>query len=189
MPEFSAAASSLQRLVRRRRHRAWYHEQTTMSDPLGQMDRAWKFWLVRAWMVVPMPVYLLSVMHTARPLDWRAPWIPSHDVSTGWVVFLFVATILSWADGWLLPFYSRARRQTEDRRRRWAGSAFGRFLVRAALFHGAGIYGVVLSFKTHDVRYAVVSLAMSAMMILLLPRPECTAPLNVAGTPRSPAGP
>ncbi len=48
-----------------------------------------------------------------------------------------------------------------------------RFLVRAAVLHGAGFWGVLLSFKAHDARYAIVSLIVSSLMILLLPRPRC----------------
>jgi hypothetical protein len=147
-----------------------------MNDTGERTDGFWKFTLVRAWMLAAMLIYALLALNDARPVDWSAPWSPSKKVGTGWFVFATVAAILTWADGWLLPWFSRRRpsSQTTPSRTRWEYSAFGRFLVRAAVFHGAGIWGLLLSFKAHDARYAIVSLIVSSLMILLLPRPRCT---------------
>jgi hypothetical protein len=153
---------------------------------MEQMDGAWKFWLVRAWMLAPMPVYVLLALHDARPVDWCAPWIPSHDVGTGWFAFVTAATTLSWADGWLLPLLTR-RKLVDEHRRHWERGAFGRFLLRTALFHGAGLWGLLLSFQTHDVRYAIVSLAVSSVMVLLVPRPRSTTQSSTVDEPPSAA--
>ena len=53
--------------------------------------------------------YALLALNDARPVDRSAPWSPSKEVGTGWFVFATVAAILTWADGWLLPWFSRRR--------------------------------------------------------------------------------
>ena len=142
------------------------------------MDRPWKFWSVRGWMLAALFVYPLLVLNTARPLDWRAPWIPSSSEGSGWFPFLVIASLLSWADGWLIPWIHRRKPGVvlSAARERWLYSAHGRFLMRVAVFHGGGLYGVVLSFQTHDARYSIISTGISALMILLLPRPKPPAP-------------
>jgi len=164
-----------------------------MNDTTRQLDRAWKFWLVRAWMLAAILIYALLALNNGGPVDWRAPWVPNKEVGTGWFVFATVATILTWADGWLLPWLSRRKPPLEANasRRRFEYSAFGRFLVRAAVFHGAALWGVVLSFKAHDARYALVSLSISSVMILLLPTPKYPreSAANANGGPPPPIPP
>jgi hypothetical protein len=159
-----------------------------MTDAADQMDRPWKFWLVRGWMLAAMLIYALLALKEARPIDWSTPWI-NKEVSTGWFAFSMVVVTLSWADGWLLPWFSRRKPAGKDTpsRKPFEHSAFGRFMVRAAVFHGAGLWALVLSFRAHDARYAIVALSVSSLMVLLLPRPRCTmeqtAPRKSSQTP------
>jgi hypothetical protein len=156
-----------------------YDGRGAMEARREEMDRPWKFWLVRGLMLAALIVYLWLALDAARPLDWRALWIPSGNEGSGWFPFLVVASLLSWADGWLIPWIHRRRPGSVPNaaRERWLTSARGRFLMRIAIFHGGGIYGVTLSFLTHDARYAIISTGISALMIFLLPRPKPPAPI------------
>jgi len=165
----------LHRLVRRQIRGRWYHGPVAMNSSLEQMDRAWKFWLVRAWVLVAMLIYAVLALSDGGKVDWGVPWVPNKEVGTGWFVFVTTATILTWADGWILvPWLSRRKRtsKADASRTRFEYSAFGRFLVRAAVIHGASLWGLLLSFKTHDARYALVSVGISSVMVLLLPKPR-----------------
>ena len=152
--------------VRRRKPLRWYHRQGAMNCSPTQMDRAWKLWLVRAWMLAAMLIYAVLALKDGGRLDWAALWVPSNDVGTGWLVVATIATILTWADGWiLLPWLSRRKLASgaDASRARFEYSAFGRFLVRSAVLHGASLWGLALSFKAHDARYALVSVGMSSI--------------------------
>jgi hypothetical protein len=146
-----------------------------MNHASEQPDSAWKFWLVRAWMWAAMLIYALVALNNGGKVDWAGPWGANKEVGSGWFAFATIATILTWADAWLfLPWLSR-RKQTskaDASRVRFEYSAFGRFLVRAAVIHGASPWGCVLSFKAHDARYALVWVTISSLMILLLPKPR-----------------
>jgi hypothetical protein len=146
-----------------------------MNCSQEQTDRAWKFWLVRAWVLAAMAIYAVLALSDGGRVDWTVPWVPNKEVGTGWFVFATIATILTWADGWLLlPWLSRRKlaSSADASRARFEYSAFGRFLVRAAVLHGASLWGLALSFKAHDARYALVSVGISSIMVLLLPKPR-----------------
>jgi hypothetical protein len=141
-----------------------------LTQSTQRTNSAWKFMLVRGCLLAAMMVYAELAMSSSTALDWTAPWIPSDHF--GWFIFATVAAILSWADGWLLPWLRRRKPYPGD---------FARFLVRAGLFHGGGLWGVVLSMETRDARYAIVALVISSVMVLVLPRPRTASPISSPG--------
>ena len=153
-----------------------------MNDPVELKNRPWMFAMVRAWMLAVMSTYAYLAVHDARPVDWGAPWIPGGEGGKGWFAFTIAAVTLTWADGWLLPWFSRRKPSPRNTlsRMRWEYSAFGRFLVRVTIFHSAGVWGLALAFKVHDARYALVALVPSTLMVLLLPRPTPPTPPSAA---------
>jgi hypothetical protein len=151
---------------------------STMSETMESMEKPWKFWLVRAWMLAAISVYVLVALNRATPMDWSAPWIPDAGGRPGWFVFAAVGAVVSWADGWLIPWIHRRKPSSEpnSRQARWEYSAYGRFMMRVCVFHGGAIWGLVLSFQTRDARYSIVSAGISSLMILVLPQPRQPRP-------------
>jgi membrane protease YdiL (CAAX protease family) len=148
---------------------------TVVVHPMSQtaqIDRPWKFWLVRTFLVAATLVYVLLVLDHAKPVDWNAPWLPEAHTRSPWFYYATIAAFVSWADGWLIPWIHRKKAALSNDAARGRSRAFGRFVMRAAMFCGGAACGGSLSFLTHDGRYAIVSAAISVLMILLLPRPN-----------------
>lgn len=139
------------------------------------VDKPWKFTATRAVLLAVLLTYVCLAVSDAVPLQWRAAWIPATDSGAHWFAFASIAAILTWAEGWLLPLFSRrgaslaSRGVTGDKLKR---HEFVRFYVRACALHSGSLWGLIVSFQNHDARYAIVFAALSALMILLLPRPK-----------------
>jgi hypothetical protein len=141
---------------------------------MDQMDKPWKFTAVRAVMAAATLLYLPLVMPVAGPPRWRAPWWPSAG-RQGSFAFTMTVTLALWAYGWfLLPWLSRRklRSSAAAAANKFENAAFVSFFVRAALLYSGSPAGAGLSFESHDSRYAIIFAAVSALLILLLPKPK-----------------
>jgi hypothetical protein len=89
--------------------------------------------------------------------------------------WIFVFLLAIWLDAWLLLpwlFRRRLRAKKLGSGDRLEKALFVHFYVRACLLSGGAVLGAALSFETSDPRYAYIFAAVSALMILLLPKPK-----------------
>jgi hypothetical protein len=143
---------------------------------MDQMDKPWKYNVVRGVCLTLTALYLPLVISDAGEPNWTAPWIPGTGRGLGVLTLAAVNAVVFWANGWFLQSWLARRKKARSPEavtgNKFEHAAFGRFLVRLVLIHSGAIGGVAASFSMHDARYAIVFAIPTALMILLVPRPK-----------------
>jgi hypothetical protein len=135
------------------------------------IDRTGVARVLRMALVLSVLLYPVVAVVTLGPPAWQTPWLPSERDKAIMVMALGILGLGDAFAGWLVGSLRQPPRfmaATTDP----AAFGFVRFVVGLALIESGAIFGLVLSFLTHDARYAIVFAAPAVLLMLLLPGVE-----------------